>query len=688
MSTIPITFSTIWAVASGVGIGALGLAVLKRRDVRPRGWLAFGLFALAWSVQIVTINLPQSLASAGTAQLLYLVSAAAMLPLGYFLIEFTAAHARPGRSSRRWRALRLCTGGIAIAGAGVLAARPSLLLEGVSTGSAGGFFPRWGPAFDLIGISTKLAFAVAVVGLYTSVKGAPTSRTEGFSMLFSAGLGIYVAFNAANNLPFFLGSDLGLVTGAYTAVLGLAALVCAVLGGWSIQEALQAPTATERRTHLLLGLAYLVPLAWGGVEGVLASTVFPGLVTVGLWRLVAVAVMAYGLARWRSPILPGRVRHVGASATGSAGALATGATAFGVSNVATGGLVLPLVAGATVTGLTVRPAIRWTRELFGTDTDPNPVDQADQVYEQRIETYRAAVEDAMSRETLDEDEPFLESLRERFDIGDAEDRIVRYYARKATVPRREGDPDTAYERLRILGEGGAGRTWLARDRSRDRLVVLKEPLERWHEEPAVLEAARREARLAAKVRHPNVVEVEEVLEDDGRPVLVMEYVVGGSLGDKLREEGTLPPREAVRIGYDVACGLAAVHEAGLVHRDLKPDNVLLTEEDRALITDFGLARPQNGSGTRLLDEGAGSKGYRAPEAACGSDEPAVDVYGCAALLHTSLYGSPPAPGTVQVDADVPDELRAILERGLAQDPDDRFEDARALADGLEELVEP
>lgn len=303
-------------------------------------------------------------------------------------------------------------------------------------------------------------------------------------------------------------------------------------------------------------------------------------------------------------------------------------------------------------------------------------------YERRIEAYRAALEEAIAKDKLDEDEPFIADLRERFSITADEDRILRYYARQATIPHREGDPDAAYERLRVLGQGGAGRTWLARDRARDRLVVLKEPLEKWRAEPAVLAAARRGARLAAKVDHPNVVDVERVLEDEGCPVLVMEHVTGGSLAGLLDEEGPLDADRTRRIGRDIARGLAAIHEAGIVHRDLSPANVLLHREGRAIVTDFGLARPTGAGATRLLDEDAGTEGYRAPEAARGSDRPSVDVYGLAAVLYACLHGHPPPAEHQAPRADVRDPLAEAIEHGLRADPD-RRPDARAIADGLD-----
>jgi serine/threonine protein kinase len=345
---------------------------------------------------------------------------------------------------------------------------------------------------------------------------------------------------------------------------------------------------------------------------------------------------------------------------------------------------------APVTTAPPSRGVRWARSTLGPRGAGDPAAGDRGRFGSKVEAYRAAVEAAISRDTLEEDRAFLDGLRDEFGLEPGEARVVEHYARETVVPMEEGDPDAAYERMRLLGEGGAGRTWLARDRARDRLVVLKEPLGAWQEADDVLEAARREARLAAKVDHPNVVDVEEVVEDDGVPVLVMEHVAGGSLHDLLRDEGPLPWRRAARIAEDVARGVAAVHDRGIVHRDLKPANVLLDDEGHAKVSDFGIARERrDAGGTRVLDdrEPAGTEAWMAPEVRHGvarADE-ASDVYGCATLLHACLAGEPPDPEAGPAIEGVPEALQAVLERGLARRPGDRYDAARALAGAIAEV---
>jgi hypothetical protein len=683
--------SALWAIISGIAVSGLGLYILKGGKARPRGALPFGLFGIVWGVQIASINAARIVELPSTSESFYLAALVGLFFQPYFLVEFAASQTERGGRTVRWRLIRGLAATLAISSAAILILRPSWLFGGVQAANAT-FYPQWGPAFvPLTSLPVFLALALAMGVLSARSRNPETRRTDWINRYLFAGLGIYASYAAGYYL--LLNADLALALGLTSDVLPYLGYVStfALLGGivlFSGYRNLDRWRRSGRRSdhHKFLALALSAPFLLGLLNQAAVISGLSGLNVIGIVRLLGVAVIAYGFARRREYDLPQRTRRAGATATGSASALAVGGTGFGVVSILSSGLAWPLLAGLAFAGATAMPALRWARQLFGVH-DGNPVDEAEQLYEQKIETYRAALEDAMAQGTLEEDEAFLEGLRERFGVSEEEDRILRYYARKATVPCREGDPETAYEKLRILGEGGAGRTWLARDRSRDRLAVLKEPLEQWHTEPAVLDAARREADLAAKVRHPNVIEVEAVLEDEGRPVLVMEYVAGGSLAEHLRRHGTMEAREAVKLGFDLAAGLQAIHDTGIVHRDLTPDNVLLTDEGRALIADFGLARDQDGSGTRLLDEEAGTKGYQAPEAARGSDDPAVDVYGLAAILHTCLYGSPPVEGTVQVEADVPGDLQAVVQQGLRRDPEERFDDAEAFAEALGKVID-
>ncbi|WP_328441933.1 protein kinase [Streptomyces sp. NBC_00444] len=208
-----------------------------------------------------------------------------------------------------------------------------------------------------------------------------------------------------------------------------------------------------------------------------------------------------------------------------------------------------------------------------------------------------------------------------------------------------------YRAVAQLGRGGMGVVWRAVDEVLGREVAVKELRTYTDADGPELADLRvrmqREARAAARMRHPGVVAVHDVAEVDGRPLIVMELVDGPSLDDVLREHGTIDPREAARIGAKVMDALAAAHRAGVLHRDVKPGNILLERTGRVVLTDFGIATmedPGDGSATHLTRSGelVGSLDYLAPERAQGADPgPASDVWALGATLYAAVEGVSP-----------------------------------------------
>ncbi|WP_225657250.1 serine/threonine-protein kinase, partial [Streptomyces pseudogriseolus] len=247
-----------------------------------------------------------------------------------------------------------------------------------------------------------------------------------------------------------------------------------------------------------------------------------------------------------------------------------------------------------------------------------------------------------------------------------------------------------YRLLGKLGHGGMGTVWRAQDETMDREVAVKEPRVPDHlperERANAFERMRREARAAARLDHPAVVNVHDVAVVDGRPWIVMELVQGRSLGAVLQEEGTLSAREAARVGLEVLGALEAAHAAGVLHRDVKPDNVLLGRHDRVVLTDFGIARIEGD--TNLTDTGGfvGSPEYIAPERVLGQRPgPASDLWSLGVVLYAATEGVSPfrrsnTPATLQsvlnatpappasARGPLADVITALLEKDPARRP--------------------
>ncbi|WP_461118646.1 serine/threonine-protein kinase [Saccharothrix stipae] len=193
-----------------------------------------------------------------------------------------------------------------------------------------------------------------------------------------------------------------------------------------------------------------------------------------------------------------------------------------------------------------------------------------------------------------------------------------------------------------LGAGAMGVVWQALDERLDREVALKQLVVPEGADPVeAVNRAAREGRIAARLRHPNAVTVHDVVEDDGRPVLVMEYLDARTLAD-LIARGPLPAEQVMRIGAQVAGALAAAHAAGVVHRDVKPGNILLTDDGTAKITDFGIARAVGDVTVTKTGLLAGTPAFLSPEVARGGEPgPASDVFALGATLYAAVEGRPP-----------------------------------------------
>jgi serine/threonine protein kinase len=203
-----------------------------------------------------------------------------------------------------------------------------------------------------------------------------------------------------------------------------------------------------------------------------------------------------------------------------------------------------------------------------------------------------------------------------------------------------------YRLVSQIGRGSMGVVWQAQDERLDRAVAVKElVLDETADEEAAQQAVRRavrEGRLAARLRHPHAITVHDVVEHDGKPCLVMEFLPSQSLAAQLAERGTLAPQYVAGIGSQVASALAAAHVEGIVHRDVTPSNVLIAPDGTAKLADFGISRAL-GEGT-VTGGGfiAGTPAFLAPEVAGGADAVfASDVFSLGATMYTAVEGTPP-----------------------------------------------
>jgi serine/threonine protein kinase len=202
-----------------------------------------------------------------------------------------------------------------------------------------------------------------------------------------------------------------------------------------------------------------------------------------------------------------------------------------------------------------------------------------------------------------------------------------------------------YVLLDQLGAGAMGVVWRARDELLHRDVAVKQLLlsdVEPHESHEAVQRAMREGRIAARLQHPNAIAVYDVVVEAGKPCLVMEYLPSKNLSAILDERGPMPPLEAARVGSLAAAALAAAHEAGIVHRDIKPGNVLIGREGAVKITDFGISRALGDVAVTKTGMLAGTPAYLAPELARGADPaPPSDMFSLGATIYAMTEGEPP-----------------------------------------------
>jgi serine/threonine-protein kinase len=275
---------------------------------------------------------------------------------------------------------------------------------------------------------------------------------------------------------------------------------------------------------------------------------------------------------------------------------------------------------------------------------------------------------------------------------------------KAVVPVRCGDVLAGRYRLEEkIGEGGMGSVYVAHDQELDRRVAVKVLAANLVTDDEVVERFEREARLTAKLDHPNIAPVYDVGRHEGRPFIVMKLLEGDTLADLLRTKGALSSDETLKLMRQVAAGLDYIHGKGFIHRDIKAGNIFVSPTGHATILDFGILRPRSaGQGLTRTGKVMGTPHYMAPEQALGMRDVdhRVDIYALGVVLFECLTGTLPFDADselrliqMQAHAPPPDVLKRapwiakpvaeVMRRALAKRPDDRFNSGAELVKALE-----
>ncbi|MFA5860921.1 MAG: serine/threonine-protein kinase, partial [Candidatus Thermoplasmatota archaeon] len=587
------------AAGSGVLFALLGVVVLALSRRRAPD-IAFAAFCVLWGAMIVSGNLSQVAIDDADAQLLTFLYLAFLTVVYAPLLYFSDIYAPPrGRLVSTWWGISLLLAPAA-AGAVCLALAPTLLHEGfVGTGLTRA--DRWGVLFPLFGALFFGSFLWTLRALWSARRQAGSAIERARIGLVIAAFSLYVSFDAAKNLLQSVVSlaergvsDLEVPLLFGYSLVGVVLLTWLALG-WS-REGVVGRRVAAWSILLPTTLGLLTVLSR---RGVLPAVIEP----LGIFRASSVVLLAYATLRYQLFDIDARVKRgaiiAGVLSTSALVALAleqglervVGSTGIAITLtqfVLVGGVAVILVkspVAARALGRRVLPAL----------------DAPERLYERRLEVYEAALAHARAAGTHGD----LPALRQQLGVSQAEhvllERLVSGATSRPREPRGPVGGDVVGERYRLerlLGEGSLGAAWLARDEQSGKHLVVKVLHARHAGSETAQRTFLREARLASRLDHPNVIRVLDFGYVGVTPFLAMELAEGGSLEDLLHQ-GAVPANEARRIVSDTLRGLAHVHAQGVLHRDLKPANILMSRDGSARITDFGIALAAGADDTQM-----------------------------------------------------------------------------------------
>lgn len=699
------------AVASAVPLMVLGLALLFLRPPRAEN-THFAAFAVCWGAQISTANLSRLTSEPALHDALFRASLALFPPTALFLAYFASLHPQRGLFAKN-----LLTASLlalpALGGLLVLLLQPNLVIADTQL-----FHGRpvsiYGPAtVPLFFAPFYGAFYYALWRQFSAARADQRGVTGKRARLVFMALALFTSYLTTRTfLVFAIPQPVAGIQPA-NVVLSLN-LLFAVGFALVLAVALLILFKPPLRGDIdwAMATSLLAPAAFACLERALEfSDVF--FETGSVWRIGTVALVVYAVARYQLFDLDLRLRRVAVSA------LPIGLVAFTLAvliRVAAGDPPLWTLGGALVFGIAGNLVVWQFRGQLADLLLPRGTADPDYLYHRKLEVYRAALErslvDPLASPMTDE----LRRLRRNLGIDEREHNVLEFVVRTGLGSR--GTPPEAPPRVepgalllnryrvdRLLGEGAHGRAYLARDEKLDRPVVVKAV------GTTLLggRAARlllREAKMAGSLEHPNIVAVHEVAENPAETILIMEYADGGSLFGLLQRRGRLEPPEAVRIVDQVLSALEAAHARGIVHRDVKPENVLLMSDGSVKLADFGVARDVRPEATNVTQGGPmGTLLYMSPEQVRGvAVDGRSDLYAVAVVLHQLLTGRfylrIAGRDDFQVrqlilrspahlaERDLPPWVPGFLQRALAKDPSERYPTATEMRRSLKKAAGP